>query len=66
MKLSAKIRLWKARNRRDVFKKELINILAQTDERKLQETLMYCYKIYSNKYPDILHEVFSQQSYFKR
>jgi hypothetical protein len=61
MKLPDKIRLWKARNRPNQFKQELKDILAQTDESKIKEALIYCDRKFSHIYPEILFKVFWQR-----
>ncbi len=55
------IKLLSFSNDKSLFREELIKIVNSLDKEKRFDLLTYCYKHFSDKFPDVLLEVFYPQ-----
>lgn len=60
MKEYYRMKLWGVSFWKPLFKDELKKVLENSDEDDLLDVLIYCYNKYSDTYPEILEEIFSQ------
>lgn len=56
-----KVKLWEMSFWKPLFKTELAKIVNEADKNEIFELLRYSYDKYSDRYPDVLLEVFFEQ-----